>query len=76
MSGMPQIPKKASVFLLFSGASVSPQLCQGIFNKMENDAPKIWKPMTAWESIIGFRGGEGRNFISRESWEIRTTDIT
>lgn len=32
------------------------------------------KPVIAWETITGIRGGEGRNFISRELWGTRTTD--
>jgi hypothetical protein len=28
------------------------------------------KPVIAWETITGLRGGEGRNYISRELWEL------
>ena len=28
------------------------------------------KPVIAWETITGFRGGEGRNYVSRELWEL------
>jgi len=28
------------------------------------------KPVIAWETITGLRGGEGRNYINRELWEL------
>jgi hypothetical protein len=32
------------------------------------------KPVIAWETITGFRGGEGRNFVSLEPWGARLAD--
>lgn len=28
------------------------------------------KPVIAWETTTGLRGGEGRNYINRELWEL------